>query len=919
MSGGGDSGSSAPANTTSQNTTTYIQDVPAYEQSYLSNLLGQASTIASQPYQQFPGQEVAGFSPDQTQAFSNVENLANNGAWQGADTAANASAAAGANTASGIYGAGAGDVNAATTYNPLAAASPYLNAAAATASPQGISSYLSPYTNDVVGGLVNTANQNWNNNIMPGVDDAFIGTGQFASGRNAQVIGQAANTFEQNLEGSVSNALETGYNTAGNQAATEAGVLGNAANTAASATGAQASNLLSAGNTLGNLAATQAGAQGAAATNVANTAQTGLNTGVTAASALQDVGQAQQNLSQQSINQAMTDFQNQTMFPQQEAGFLSNIIHGLPAMGTSGTLAGQQPATTNQVGSTSPLSTLGATIIGASGLNASGAKKGGLIKGYAEGGKVEGDAMDDVISRLLDPGPDDIKLDTSGADNMPPPTQAALPAPSTSDIPDNLDPDTAPISAAVQGSRLVPADNEGSPLKMASPMQPSSSPDETRNLQLLAMARGMLKPAHSGAESLGNALGGYVDVGLNAPKYQGEQIANQMSTLGLQRMQAMQPGLISEISGMNSGSNSPAPSTGGSAAASPVDAQFAQAYHLALTKGYATGDFSEAAKVMQSWAEHNPKLAGAVKSEQEAQTPQKMPDGTFKLGAGLFGSQAAPAVSSSTATAPADSSSTMEMPTAMDGKPLLPGVKSVGIDQSGTPKYNTDNTETGVNQTKLFQAADDKANDEMTTNLSNVSKEQYRLKQLSDVYKQTQSGTLLAQNPDVANQLVAWGVIKDPAQIHDLALVQKGIANQAIQIIQMTKDANANIGAAPARLFGSEITNMQKKAENLGSQPEANYEVLTDAMGLANHMSDMAKGWDSIGGLGNRAANGYTLRPSVYTRQFIESHDIQDYKEKAKKDLGPFKGMAGAATGTPPGVTHVWKPGAGVTPLSAQQ
>lgn len=892
--GGGDSGGgSAPANTTSNNTNTVIQDVPAYEQQYLQSLLGQASTIAAQPYQQFPGQEVAGFAPDQTQAFSNVENLANNGTWQTNDAASAGSALAGANTASSIYGAGAPDVNASTSYNPLDAASPYLNAAAAAGTPQGISSYLSPYTNDVVGGLVNTANQNWNNNIMPSVDDAFIGTGQFASGRNAQVIGQAANTFEQNLEGSVSNALETGYSTAGTQAGNEANILNTAGNTAANATQAQAANLQNAGTTLGNLASTQAGAQGAAATNLASTGQTALNTGITANSALQDVGQEQQGLAQQNINQAMTDFTNQAQWPQQEAGFLSDIIRGLPTMGSATTQAGQNPATTNQVGSVSPLSTLGGTILGATGL---GSKKGGLIKGYAEGGQVESGAMDDLISRLLDPGPDDIKLDTSGMDSMPAPTQAVLPAPSTSDIPDDLDPSTAPISAAVQGSRLMPADTQGSPLKMASntPL-PAASPDQTRNLQLLAMARGMLTPAHSGGEALGNALGGYLNVGLNAPKYQGEQIANQMSALGLQRMQAMQPGLMSEISGMNGSSTSPTSATGGSAAASPVDAQFAQAYHLALTKGYASGDFSEAAKVMQSWAEHNPKLAGAVKSEQEAQTPQKMPDGTYKLGAGLFGTKAAPAPNAQTAVPQAAA----EMPVAMDGKPLLPGIKLPQADASGTPKYNVDNTDLGQNQGKIFQTADDKANDEMTINLSNVSKEQYRLKQLSDVYKQTQSGTLLAQNPDIANQLIAWGVIKDPAQVHDVALIQKGIANQAIQIIQMTKDANANIGAAPARLFGSEITNMQKKAENPGSQPEANYEVLTDAMGLANHMSDMAKGWDSIGGLGNRAANGYTLRPSVYARQFIENHDIQDYKEAAKKQVGPFKGMAGASGATP--------------------
>ena len=45
-------GSSAPA---APSTTTTIQDIPAWEQGYVTNLLGQAQTEAAQPYQQFPG------------------------------------------------------------------------------------------------------------------------------------------------------------------------------------------------------------------------------------------------------------------------------------------------------------------------------------------------------------------------------------------------------------------------------------------------------------------------------------------------------------------------------------------------------------------------------------------------------------------------------------------------------------------------------------------------------------------------------------------------------------------------------------------------------------------------------------------------------------------------------------------------
>jgi len=312
MSGGGSSAPAQPA------TTTQIQDIPAWEQGYVTDLLGQAETVAAQPYQQFPGQQVAGFTNDQNQAFSNIEGM--NGAIQPTQNAALSQAAQGANSVNNIYGAGSGDINAASSYNPLAAVAPYLGAAtqynsasaaqpwlnqaagyqsasANTATPQGIQSYLSPYTNDVVNGIQNEANLNWNQNIMPGVNNEFVGSGQYGSGRNAQVLGQDAGNFQTGLSSNIANALESGYTTAGNQAATQANLLSglgnssltgandasnaqgaqvsnllNQANAAGTATQQQAGNLLGQGNALGNLASTQGSQQLNAATNLQNLA-----------------------------------------------------------------------------------------------------------------------------------------------------------------------------------------------------------------------------------------------------------------------------------------------------------------------------------------------------------------------------------------------------------------------------------------------------------------------------------------------------------------------------------------------------------------------------------------------------------------------------------------------------------------------
>lgn len=571
MSGGG----SAPA---APSTTTQIQDVPAWEQTYLTDVMGQAQAEAAQPYNPYTGPQVAGFTPDQTQAFSNIEGMGNqvNPTIQSGLDSANAGAA----TAGNIYNAGAGNINASTSYNPLAAVSPYLGAAstlnsaaaaqpylnqsqaynaaaAGVATPQGIQSYLSPYTQDVVQGLQNTANQNWNQNIMPGVNNEFVGSGQFGSGRNAQVLGQAANQFQTNLNTGVANALESGYTTAGNQAATEAGILGNSANTAlaggnaasnaqtsqvsnllnqaqaaGTATQQQASNLQNAGTALGNLTATQGASQLAAGTALGNLGQQQEQTGLEQNQALQAVGQQQQQLNQTNLNTAMQNYQNAVNYPEAQTTYLDNIIRGInPGTSTTGSTL------TTPAYSTSPLSGIGGvgtTALALSGSNgqqlgtATAAKRGGLISKYADGGIVTDDDSDNIVSPLDDTD----SMHGSDADDP-----AVIPGAQSMYYPSSANPlenaaaapDTQPVAASepqpanpmadveeVKASPPSPLDNKNddvvdsylkSQIKNLSASAPSQT-DNQRN-QLLALASGMLTPSPNGSSfaALGHGLG----------------------------------------------------------------------------------------------------------------------------------------------------------------------------------------------------------------------------------------------------------------------------------------------------------------------------------------------------------------------------------------------------------------------------
>lgn len=563
MSGGG----SAPAQ---PSTTTQVQDIPAWEQGYVTDLLGRAQAISNQPYQQFSGPQVAGFTPDQLQSFSNIENLGNqtNPTTQSGLDSANA----GASTAGNIYNAGAGDINSSTSYNPLAAVAPYLgsaagynsaaagqpwlnqaagyqNAAAQAGSPQGIQSYMSPYTNDVVNGIQNEANQNWNQNIMPGVNDKFVGSGQYGSGRNAQVLGQAAGNFQTGLSANVANALQSGYGMAGTQAANQASLLSglgaqsltgantagnlqnqqignllNQAQAAGTATNQEASNLQNAGTALGNLTATQGAQQLSAGTTLGNLGAQQEQTGLEQNQALQAVGQQQQQLNQTNLNTAMQNFQNQVNYPAQQTEYLNQIIRGLPA--PTATTSGSQ---TTPAYSVSPLSGIGGAGVGALALTgsngnplgtATGLKKGGLVKGYAEGGVVttgddDEDDLDPTNPLNMDLDTDDSDstgsnagtasiLDYASNDNLPqsapsnnlPPQQSQMANP-LEQRPDEDDSDSSPNSEAPNGKQYkgpTQADNQ--------------------QQQLLALARGLLTPSYGGstAAAFGQGLGNLADV-----------------------------------------------------------------------------------------------------------------------------------------------------------------------------------------------------------------------------------------------------------------------------------------------------------------------------------------------------------------------------------------------------------------------
>lgn len=230
---------------------------------------------------------------------------------------------------------------------------------------------------------------------------------------------------------------------------------------------------------------------------------------------------------------------------------------------------------------------------------------------------------------------------------------------------------------------------------------------------------------------------------------------------------------------------------------------------------------------------------------------------------------------------------------ATDGKPYVQSAMALPLlkpDPSGTPSYNTPNTTTGVAQTKAFQNADIAGNEGIAESANNTNQMLARLHDINDAYNKAESGTLLAQDPDLANKFIAAGVLTDKGKISDVAQFQRIQGDQALEVLNQLKSATA--GSGGSKILNSEVKNATGKLGDPHLQPEAIQAIMAVSEGLGNYNNDMAQGWTKIGGLGNRIAGGYTLRPADYTQQFATSHNLDDYITQAKATMPQIKGTA---------------------------
>jgi hypothetical protein len=235
-------------------------------------------------------------------------------------------------------------------YQPYTqAAGEYIAGGTQSFSDPGVaSSYMNPYTENVVSGIGAAAGRNLYENLLPAVNRTFIGGGTFGGSRSAEFTARTVRDANAAALTAQNEALQKGYESGMGQFNTEAGRYLTAAERAQSL-----------GRDVQNLAGTDT-------------------------AALEAAGRAQRGFEQESLDLARSDFEAQRDYDYTQARRFSDIV-GTPSASGSGTRYEQSP------GVNKTAQTIGAVATGIGALgNLFGARK------VKDGGPINADGKRNI-------------------------------------------------------------------------------------------------------------------------------------------------------------------------------------------------------------------------------------------------------------------------------------------------------------------------------------------------------------------------------------------------------------------------------------------------------------------------------------------------------------------------------------------
>lgn len=292
-------GKAPPAVETAQQSNVQL---PPFAQQYMQGLMARANVVAAQPYTPYTGPRVAEATQNQQTAWNSLAQNAGNTAP--------------------MFQSGSNMITQAGT--------PFNQAT--------FDQFKSPYISDVVNRIETLGMRNMNEQMLPSLNDKFIGSGQFRSNRNDEMVSRLARDTGESIRGQQAMALQQAQDSA--------------MSNYQQAMARQAAS----GQALGQLGATQAQTQ------------------IRDAAALEAAGMAQRGINQENLGVAYQNFLDQRDWGKTQARFMNEAIRGLQPVGqtTTGTQQQLAPAV-----SASPLAQI------AGGIGAATA-----LMGRAKGGRV---------------------------------------------------------------------------------------------------------------------------------------------------------------------------------------------------------------------------------------------------------------------------------------------------------------------------------------------------------------------------------------------------------------------------------------------------------------------------------------------------------------------------------------------------
>lgn len=155
-------------------------NLPLWYAQYTQGLLNRAGTVASEPFQVYPGQRIADFTDPQKQAFGYAKDNAQ--AWKPA-----------------MEGAMQSTQQGAAPFDPGAG---------------GLQQYLSPYLSGVTGEIERQGWRNFDTNVSDRLRSEFVGSGQMGSERHMGKFNEAIGDTQREILGQSALANQRGYEAA---------------------------------------------------------------------------------------------------------------------------------------------------------------------------------------------------------------------------------------------------------------------------------------------------------------------------------------------------------------------------------------------------------------------------------------------------------------------------------------------------------------------------------------------------------------------------------------------------------------------------------------------------------------------------------------------------------------------------------